>query len=211
MTYSDDFGAFRDLGSLVVPAAGALVETGDLWEPYWLIDRDGVRGGPASQPTPLLRRGTPHPPALSQPRRRHPRRPTRRYHRTRQRQRRPAGHRDLARNRTPSVNSGCRRSHSAQQSQSTREIIRDHPPIRVLLILGTFCKQVNKCAPVIFCHALKKSRNRLQKARGHIRVDIIIVSQIDRYDYTHECFRQKTLKIRHGCTILAVMFVIPRS
>jgi hypothetical protein len=33
MTEGDDDGAFRDLGSLVVPAAGALVESGDPWEP----------------------------------------------------------------------------------------------------------------------------------------------------------------------------------
>ena len=49
MTEGDVDGAFRDLGSLVVPTAGALVETGDLWEPYWLIDRDGVRVGPVSE------------------------------------------------------------------------------------------------------------------------------------------------------------------
>ena len=33
----------RDLGSLVVPAAGALVETGDPWEPYYLSDPGGGR------------------------------------------------------------------------------------------------------------------------------------------------------------------------
>ena len=97
------------------------------------------------------------------------------------------------------------------QSQSAWEIIRDHPPIRILLILGTFCKQINKCTPVIFRYASKKSRDRLQKACSHIRVDVIIVSQIDRYDYAHEGFRQDALKIRHGATILAVMFVIPKS
>lgn len=42
-------GAARDLGSLVVPAAGALVETGDLWEPYCLIDPAGGRIRPASE------------------------------------------------------------------------------------------------------------------------------------------------------------------
>jgi hypothetical protein len=39
----------RDLGSLVVPAAGALVETGDPWEPYCLSDADGGRVGPVSE------------------------------------------------------------------------------------------------------------------------------------------------------------------
>jgi hypothetical protein len=46
MTEGDGEGTFRDLGSLVVPAAGALVESGDPWEPYWLIDPAGVRIGP---------------------------------------------------------------------------------------------------------------------------------------------------------------------
>jgi site-specific recombinase XerD len=49
MTEGDDDGAFRDLRSLVVPAAGALVESGDPWAPYWLIDGDGVRVGPVSE------------------------------------------------------------------------------------------------------------------------------------------------------------------
>jgi hypothetical protein len=31
----------RDLASLVVPAAGAVVARDDLWEPVWLIDGDG--------------------------------------------------------------------------------------------------------------------------------------------------------------------------
>ena len=39
----------RDLGSLVVPAAGALVETGDLWEPYCLSGPGGGRVGPVSE------------------------------------------------------------------------------------------------------------------------------------------------------------------
>ena len=38
----------RDLGSLVVPASGSIVETGDLWEPYWLSDPDGGRVEPVS-------------------------------------------------------------------------------------------------------------------------------------------------------------------
>jgi integrase len=38
----------RDLGSLVVPAAGALVETADLWEPYYLSDPAGRRVEPVS-------------------------------------------------------------------------------------------------------------------------------------------------------------------
>jgi len=32
----------RDLSSLVVPQAGSLVETGDVWEPWRLVDRGGV-------------------------------------------------------------------------------------------------------------------------------------------------------------------------
>ncbi len=39
----------RDLGLLVVPAAGGLVETGDPWEPYFLSDPDGGRVGPVSE------------------------------------------------------------------------------------------------------------------------------------------------------------------
>jgi len=39
----------RDLGSLVVPAAGALVETGDLWEPYYLGGPGGGRVVPVSE------------------------------------------------------------------------------------------------------------------------------------------------------------------
>lgn len=39
----------RDLGSLVVPAVGALVETGDLWEPYYLSDPGGGRVGSVSE------------------------------------------------------------------------------------------------------------------------------------------------------------------
>ena len=39
----------RDLGSLVVPAAGGLVETGDLWEPYYLSDPGGGPVGPVSE------------------------------------------------------------------------------------------------------------------------------------------------------------------
>jgi site-specific recombinase XerD len=38
-----------DLGSLVVPAAGALVETGDLWEPYYLSGPGGGRVLPVSE------------------------------------------------------------------------------------------------------------------------------------------------------------------
>ncbi len=41
--------SYRDLGSLVVPAAGALVETGDPWEPYFLSDPDGGRVEPVSE------------------------------------------------------------------------------------------------------------------------------------------------------------------
>src|SRR5271165_4648059 len=39
----------RDLGGLVVPAAGGLVETGDLWEPYCLSDPGGGRVEPVSE------------------------------------------------------------------------------------------------------------------------------------------------------------------
>jgi hypothetical protein len=39
----------RDLGSLVVPAAGALVATGDLWEPYYLSGPAGGRVVPVSE------------------------------------------------------------------------------------------------------------------------------------------------------------------
>jgi hypothetical protein len=39
----------RDLGLLVVPAAGALVETGDPWEPYYLSDPGGGRVEPVSE------------------------------------------------------------------------------------------------------------------------------------------------------------------
>ena len=39
----------RDLGALVVPAAGGLVETGDLWEPYCLSDPGGGRVEPVSE------------------------------------------------------------------------------------------------------------------------------------------------------------------
>src|SRR4051812_19981215 len=49
MTEGDDGGTFRDLGSLVVPGLGALVESGDLWEPYYLSDPGGVRVGPVSE------------------------------------------------------------------------------------------------------------------------------------------------------------------
>jgi len=44
-----DTDSARDLGSLVVPAAGRLVQTGDLWEPYYLSDPDGVPVGPVSE------------------------------------------------------------------------------------------------------------------------------------------------------------------
>ncbi len=39
----------RDLGSLVVPAAGSLAETGDPWEPYCLTGPDGRRVEPVSE------------------------------------------------------------------------------------------------------------------------------------------------------------------
>ncbi|MCW2929127.1 MAG: putative integrase/recombinase [Actinomycetia bacterium] len=39
----------RDLGSLVVPAAGSLAETGDPWDPYYLTGPDGGRVEPVSE------------------------------------------------------------------------------------------------------------------------------------------------------------------
>jgi hypothetical protein len=126
MVERDDDGAIRDLRSLVVSAAGGLVETGDRWEPYYLSDPAGGRVGPVSeflrdlqaagrpattQPSYSLallrwfRRRTPHPPALSQPRRRHPRRPTRHGDRSRWREHRPATQRHPARRRYASMNS----------------------------------------------------------------------------------------------------------
>jgi site-specific recombinase XerD len=49
MTEGDDDGPFRDLGLLVVPVAGALIDAGDPWEPYWLSDPAGVRIEPVSE------------------------------------------------------------------------------------------------------------------------------------------------------------------
>src|SRR5580692_13192477 len=49
MAERDDDGAIRDLRSLVVPAAGGLVETGDRWEPYYLTGPDGGRVEPVSE------------------------------------------------------------------------------------------------------------------------------------------------------------------
>ena len=45
----EEGGGARDLGSLVVPAAGTLVETGDPWEPYFLSDPAGERVEPVSE------------------------------------------------------------------------------------------------------------------------------------------------------------------
>jgi hypothetical protein len=47
MAESDDLP--RDLGSLAVPAAGSLAETGDPWEPYFLTGPDGERVEPVSE------------------------------------------------------------------------------------------------------------------------------------------------------------------
>jgi site-specific recombinase XerD len=47
MAEQDD--GVRDLGSPTVPAAGALVETGDLWEPYFLSGPGGERVEPVSE------------------------------------------------------------------------------------------------------------------------------------------------------------------
>jgi integrase len=49
MSEGEGEGGVRDLGSLVVPAVGAVVETGDPWEPYWLSDPGGGRVGPVSE------------------------------------------------------------------------------------------------------------------------------------------------------------------
>jgi site-specific recombinase XerD len=48
MSEGEGEGGVRDLGSLVVPPVGAVVETGDPWEPYWLSDPGGGRVGPVS-------------------------------------------------------------------------------------------------------------------------------------------------------------------
>ena len=47
MVLSEDFP--RNLGSLVVPAAGGLAKTGDPWEPYCLTGPDGGRVEPVSE------------------------------------------------------------------------------------------------------------------------------------------------------------------
>jgi IS5 family transposase len=49
MAERDDDGAIPDLRSLVVPAAGGLVETGNPWEPYYISDPAGGRVGPVSE------------------------------------------------------------------------------------------------------------------------------------------------------------------
>jgi site-specific recombinase XerC len=49
MTEGNDYDTFRDLGSLMVPGAGALVESGDMWEPYYLSDPGGGRVVPVSE------------------------------------------------------------------------------------------------------------------------------------------------------------------
>jgi site-specific recombinase XerD len=46
---AEEEGGVRDLGSLVVPAAGSVVETGDPWNPYHLIGPDGGRVEPVSE------------------------------------------------------------------------------------------------------------------------------------------------------------------
>jgi hypothetical protein len=38
----------RDLAALVVPQAGGLVATGSLWEPYRLVDADGLTVEPVA-------------------------------------------------------------------------------------------------------------------------------------------------------------------
>jgi site-specific recombinase XerD len=49
MTEDDGGATFWRLGSLVVPAAGSLIKTGDLWEPYYLSDPGGGRVGSVSE------------------------------------------------------------------------------------------------------------------------------------------------------------------
>ena len=49
MAERDDDGAIPDLRSLVVPATGGLVVTGDPWEPYYISDPAGGRVGPVSE------------------------------------------------------------------------------------------------------------------------------------------------------------------
>ena len=44
----EDDGPCRDLAVLVVPRAGRLLATGDRYEPYRLVDRDGVVVGAAA-------------------------------------------------------------------------------------------------------------------------------------------------------------------
>ena len=65
--------------------------------PMAAIDWDAAVDRPGQRGSSLLWRGTARPPAIGQPRRRHPRRSPRRRHRPRRRQHRPAGHRDPAR------------------------------------------------------------------------------------------------------------------
>jgi site-specific recombinase XerC len=39
----------RDLAALVIPRVGALKQTGDPWEPFWLLDEYGVAVGPVTE------------------------------------------------------------------------------------------------------------------------------------------------------------------
>ena len=72
--------------------------------PMAAIDWDAATTALASGKPPLLRRRTANPPAISQPRRRHSRRPPRHRHRPRRPQHRPAAHRHPARSRKTAVN-----------------------------------------------------------------------------------------------------------
>jgi hypothetical protein len=47
----------RDLAGLVVPLAGRLVATGDRWEPYRLLDADGVSVAAAGADGPFVWHG----------------------------------------------------------------------------------------------------------------------------------------------------------
>ena len=67
--------------------------------PRWPPPTGTPPSPPAFWRAALLRRGTAHPPAIVQPRRRYPRRSRRRHHRPRQRQHHPPARRNTPRNR----------------------------------------------------------------------------------------------------------------
>ena len=79
--------------------------------PMAAIDWDAAITALQAGELPCSRRRTPHPPASSQPRRRHPRRPRRHRHRNRRRQHQPTAHRHPPRSRETTVTSSCRRQY----------------------------------------------------------------------------------------------------